>query len=220
MQAAVSLGLLERLRTTPRGNVAVMHAPRGLIAMERAVVVLLTVLLNHLKLDSPISLGVLGQLTLEPLRLLGEPPPCRPAHATSMSMSMSMSMSPCPCPCPCSMSMSMSPCHAGMRAYTWATWQPLRCAGAWLRAPDAPSGALLPDWRESTDPSSGAVCYSNPATNETRSERPVDLALELPSVERPWVLPPSKAFSKERRARRTVHIPRGTTCILACVYTC
>tara|TARA_B100000795_G_scaffold18867_1_gene12511 strand:+ start:1000 stop:1281 length:282 start_codon:yes stop_codon:yes gene_type:complete len=85
MQAATSLGLLERLSTTSRGNVAVMHAPLGLIAMERAVVLLLTVLLNRLKLDSPFSLGVLGKLTLEPLRLLGEPRPCpcRPAHASS-----------------------------------------------------------------------------------------------------------------------------------------
>ena len=89
MQAAVSLGLLERLRTTPRGSVAVMHAPLGLIAMERAVVVLLTVLLNHLKLDSPFSLGVLGQLTLEPVRLLGEPPPL-PHRTRHFAMPMSM----------------------------------------------------------------------------------------------------------------------------------
>ena len=40
MQAATSLGLLERLSTTSRGNVAVMHAPLGLVAMERAVVLL------------------------------------------------------------------------------------------------------------------------------------------------------------------------------------
>ena len=51
MQAVTSLGLLESLSTTSRGNVAVMHAPLGLVAMERAVVLLLTVLLNRLKLD-------------------------------------------------------------------------------------------------------------------------------------------------------------------------
>ena len=89
MQAAVSLGLLGGLRTTPRGSVAVMHAPLGLIAMERAVVLLLTVLLNRLKLDSPFSLGVLGQLTLEPVRLLGEPPPL-PHRTRQLAMPMSM----------------------------------------------------------------------------------------------------------------------------------
>jgi hypothetical protein len=88
MQAAVSLGLLERLRTAPRGSVAVMHAPLGLIAMERAVVLLLTVLLNRLKLDSPFSLGVLGQLTLEPVRLLGESPPL-PHRTRQLAMPLS-----------------------------------------------------------------------------------------------------------------------------------
>ena len=84
MQAAVSLGLLERRRTAARRRCG--HARLGLVAMERAVVVLLTVLLNRLKLDSPFSPTWTTHARARPLL---QPPPL-PHRTRQLAMPMSM----------------------------------------------------------------------------------------------------------------------------------